>query len=192
MIKKICIASNSPRRRELVKYLGLPFETASVDTDETNHPEDPEKAAVCIAERKALKCLADRGLADGEVIIGADTVVVLDGLILGKPRDREDAFATLKLLSGKSHFVYTGVTLVYRDAEGNERAVEFAEKTLVRFADISAAEINAYLDTGEYADKAGSYAIQGVFSRHIERIEGDYNNVVGFPVARIYAELAKM
>ncbi|MBO4363838.1 MAG: Maf family protein, partial [Clostridia bacterium] len=88
--------------------------------------------------------------------------------------------------------VYTGVTLVYRDAEGAEKAVEFAEKTLVKFADISGAEINAYLDTGEYADKAGSYAIQGVFSRHIERIEGDYNNVVGFPVARIYAELAKM
>ena len=114
--------------------------------------------------------------------------MVLGEKILGKPRDRADAFATLASLSGKTHRVLTGVTLIYLK-NGKKEIKGFFEKTEVTFKSLSEREINGYLDLGEYADKAGSYAIQGVFSAYVESVNGDFNNVVGFPVSRVYNEI---
>ena len=194
---KLILASGSPRRRELIKLLGIPFECISVDADETTCRTNPAEAVVEISEKKARAALAARksqdcsqdGLQPNEVIIGADTVVAYNGEILGKPLDDADAERMLIALSGNTHFVYTGVTLLYYDKAGQISQLSFAEKTEVHFADISIDDIHRYISTGNHRDKAGSYAIQDEFSVHVTGINGDYNNVVGFPVARLYKEL---
>jgi len=186
---KIILASASPRRRELVKLLNCDFLCMTADADETIDIEDPAIAVEMLSDRKASAvkdALPDFENLDGKnVIIGADTVVVCDGEIMGKPKDKDDAFRMLKKLSGKAHSVYTGITLIWND--GSKKS--FAEETKVFVSNLSDREIKDYIKTNECWDKAGSYAIQGFFSIHIEKIEGDYNNVVGFPVARIYNEL---
>lgn len=194
---KLILASGSPRRRELIKLLGMPFECISVDADETTCRTNPAEAVVEISEKKARAALAARksqgcsqdGLQPNEVIIGADTVVAYNGEILGKPLDNTDAERMLIALSGNTHFVYTGVTLLYYGKAGQISQLSFAEKTEVHFADISIDDIRRYISTGNHRDKAGSYAIQDEFSVHVTGINGDYNNVVGFPVARLYKEL---
>lgn len=190
--KKLILASASARRRELIKLLGYPYECISIDTDESTTKASPEEAVKEIASKKARAALAARKITFGEVIIGADTVVVLDGLLLGKPIDDEDAKKTLTALSGKSHHVYTGVSLIYLNKEGCITEQSFAEKTQVHFAPITLPEIEKYILSGNHKDKAGSYAIQDEFAIHIKGINGDYNNVVGFPVSRIYQELKKI
>ena len=185
---KLILASKSPRRRELIKLLNIPFECISADTDESVSVSSPELAVCEISRKKAEAAAAKRGVFEDEVVIGSDTVVVLGEKILGKPRDRADAFATLAALSGKTHRVLTGVTLIYLK-NGKKEVKSFFERTEVTFKSLSEREINGYLDLGEYADKAGSYAIQGVFSAYIESVNGDFNNVVGFPVSRVYNEL---
>lgn len=190
---KLILASCSPRRRELIKLLGLPYECVSVDTDEHTDAKEPDAAVCEISAQKAEAVLSERGLGANEVIIGADTVVVYGSRILGKPSDEEDARRTLHLLSGNTHSVYTGITLIYRRKEdGQITRKSFAEETEVHFLPLSDSEISEYLASGEYTDKAGSYAIQGVFSVHISGISGDYNNVVGFPVSRLYSELRRL
>ena len=190
---KLILASCSPRRRELIKLLGFPYECVSVDTDEHAAAKEPGAAVCEISAQKAEAVFSEMGLGAGEVIIGADTVVVYGNRILGKPADEEDARQTLRLLSGQTHSVYTGITLIYRsEKDGQIMRKSFAEETEVHFLPLSDSEINAYLATGEYTDKAGSYAIQGVFSVHISGISGDYNNVVGFPVSRLYTELRSL
>ena len=182
---------------ELIKLLGMPFECISVDADETTCRTNPAEAVAEISEKKARAALAARksqdcsqdGLQPNEVIIGADTVVAYNGEILGKPLDDADAERMLIALSGNTHFVYTGVTLLYYDKAGQISQLSFAEKTEVHFADISLEDIHRYISTGNHRDKAGSYAIQDEFSVHVTGINGDYNNVVGFPVARLYKEL---
>lgn len=187
----LILASCSPRRRELINYLGLKHECVSVDADESYNSTKPYDIACEISEKKAEACLEKMGIRDGQVIIGSDTTVVLGSKIYGKPKNREDGFSMLYELSGKAHSVYTGVTFIYKKDGVISKRV-FAEETKVRFSDISIDEINDYLDVGEYKDKAGSYAIQGIFSKYIMGIDGDYNNVVGFPVSRIFDELKKI
>jgi len=184
MIKKLRLASKSPRRRELIKYLGYEFECVSADTEEIAHSLSPNEAACEISREKAVASLESMPLGEGEVIIGADTTVVIGATTLGKPTDRNDAFRMISMLSGKCHSVFTGVTLIY--LENKKPTIKsFAVETKVYVDNLTDKDINEYLDIDEYRDKAGSYAIQGPFSKHIEKIEGDYNNVVGFPVEAV-------
>lgn len=184
---KLILASQSPRRRQLIAEFGLPFECITTCADEKTTETDPEKVAMDISRQKAEWACENMQLNDNEVVIGADTIVVFNGKILGKPKSDDDARRMLKMLSGNTHSVYTGVTIIWKGAA----ATSFAEKTDVTFAAITDGELEAYIKTGDHKDKAGSYGIQGPFSLHIPAICGDYNNVVGFPIARIYNELKK-
>ncbi len=180
---KLVLASKSPRRSEILKNAGIDFTVRVADADETI-PDGtmPQDAVVFLAARKALA--VDR-TAD-EVVLGADTIVVLDGKILGKPKDRADAYNMIKGLSGRVHSVFTGVCAV-----GNGMSVSFAEETKVEFYPLSEEEINDYIDTDEPYDKAGAYGIQGIASKFIRGIEGDYFNVVGLPVSNVYKKIIK-
>ncbi len=187
-MKKIILASASPRRRELLAQIGIPFEVLTSDADESIEDMEPEEACRELAKRKAkavLKHLKACGRGDEDLlIIGADTIVVQDKEILGKPADPADAARMLRLLSGREHEVLTGVYVI--DTAGGSFA--FSEKTDVYVADLTEADIAFYLSTGEPFDKAGSYGIQGMFARYIEKIDGDYNNVVGLPVGRLWRD----
>ena len=180
---KLVLASKSPRRSEILKNAGIDFVVRVADADETI-PDGtrPEDAVVFLAARKALA--VER--ADDETVLGADTVVVLDDKILGKPKDREDAYNMIKSLSGRVHSVFTGVCAV-----GNGASLTFAEETRVEFYPLTDEEINEYLDTDEPYDKAGAYGIQGLASKFIRGIEGDYFNVVGLPVSSVYKKIIK-
>ena len=185
---KIILASNSPRRKKILTDLGLDFEVLH-----SNYEEKLETNIFSydliedLATQKA--CDVVRRVGNDEIVLGADTVVVFDGKLLGKPYDDTDAENMLRMLSGQTHYVYTGVALIYYDFNNKIVELSFAEKTEVHFAEISLDDIKKYIATGNHRDKAGSYAIQDEFSVHINGINGDYNNVVGFPVARIYKEL---
>lgn len=180
---KLVLASKSPRRSEILKNAGIDFVVRVADADETiPDGTKPEDAVVFLAARKALA--VER--ADDETVLGADTVVVLDDKILGKPKDREDAYNMIKSLSGRVHSVFTGVCAV-----GNTASLTFAEETRVEFYPLTDDEINEYLDTDEPYDKAGAYGIQGFASKFIRGIEGDYFNVVGLPVSSVYKKIIK-
>ncbi len=184
----LVLASASPRRRELLAQAGFPFEVESRPVDETRQPgEAPEiyvqrlaveKAEAVFRARKEMTVAHDPSL----LVLGADTVVVCAEEVLGKPADDEDAFRMLRLLSGRTHRVLTGVCLI--STAGVETAVE---STLVTMRPVSDEEIQAYIATGGPRDKAGAYAIQGQAGRWIPRIEGCYFNVVGLPLARVSA-----
>jgi septum formation protein len=180
----LVLASASPRRQELLRNAGIAFEVQPADV-----PEDPlpREAAKDCAERLARdKALAVAHHRPNDCVLGADTVVVIDGQILGKPADSADAERMLRLLSGREHQVITGVCLVI-DGESFVNS----EITIVTVKEITDQEIADYIATGEPMDKAGAYAIQGVASRWIPRIEGDYSNVVGLPVALVFRMLQK-
>lgn len=175
----IVLASQSPRRAALLTAAGYTFEALPSDVDETALPgETPEAHVARLAEVKARAGLARR---PGAVVLGADTVVVLDGRILGKPADEDEARRVLGELSGRAHDVLTGVAVA--DGSGIRDAVA---RTRVWFAELSAAEVAAYVASGEHRDKAGAYGIQGRASCFVERIDGSYSNVVGLPVAVVY------
>ena len=179
---KLILASGSPRRRELLEMTGLRFEVVTRDTDETvEEGLDPAVTALELAARKAL-AVSELPRCRGCVVIGADTVVSVDGKPFGKPRDAEDAFRMLSALSDRTHTVYTGVAIVNSDLSLDQ----FVESTEVHFFPLSEKQIRDYLATGEYADKAGGYAIQGLFGKHIKGIKGDYYNRVGFPLNAFY------
>lgn len=190
----VILASGSPRRKELLGMIFDEFRVILSDCEELVTSTRPEEVTKELSRQKA-EAVAAAGEAGGvadAIIIGADTVVSAGGEILGKPKDRADAFAMLKLLSGASHQVITGVTLLRMGAAGEiVWQKSFAETTTVRVAELTDEEIDRYLDTDEPYDKAGAYGIQGMFGRHISGIEGDYNNVVGLPVHRLYMELKK-
>lgn len=175
-MKKIILASASPRRKELLTTAGVEFEVLVSDADETV-PDGtlPADAAMLTAEKKALAVAEKCGDA---LVIGADTIVVLDGRILGKPKDEADAEDMLRFLSGKEHKVITGVCLT-----DGVKTKKFAQVSKVRFYDLTDEEIAAYIATKEPMDKAGSYGIQGKGCVLVESIEGDYFNIVGLPVA---------
>jgi septum formation protein len=180
-VKQIVLASASPRRSELLNTLGVDFVVEPSHVVEKPFAEEaPPDYIMRIARAKAVEVAGRR--ADG-LVVGADTVVVLDGKILGKPSDEQDARRMLRLLSGKWHAVMTGVALY--DLESGKEAVDYA-KTLVRFAQLSDAEIDWYVGTGEPMDKAGSYGIQGLASIFVDEIAGNYHNVVGLPIPLVY------
>ena len=186
-MKKIILASGSPRRRELLAQIGVPFEVCVSKAPETTSRTKPEEVVKELSYEKA-KAVYNDGHAD-DVVIGADTVVYMDETILGKPSDKKECKAMLKSISGRSHKVYTGVTVLWREPSGGMHVLSFSVETKVRIYSLTDAEIDEYIATGEPMDKAGAYGIQGAFAKHIESIEGDYYNVVGLPVARLYREL---
>jgi len=182
---KQILASASPRRAEILRDAGIAFTVMSSAVDETPIPgESPNDHVHRLASAKA-ELVAARSVGPA-IVIGADTVVVLDGQIIGKPRSVEDARRTLELLSGRTHSVVTGVMLI-RLPDAERRG--FVETTQVQFSAISPEEILRYLATDEPYDKAGAYAIQGRAGRYIPRIEGCYFNVVGMPLASLWQEL---
>jgi septum formation protein len=186
----LVLASASPRRQELLRNAGIAFRAQAADVDET--PLAGEVARD-YAERLAReKALAVWRLRPEDVVLGADTIVVVDEMILGKPADAEDAVRMLRLLSGRVHCVITGVCVVEAVARGQLPVASLriaSETTLVTMNELSEDEIREYVATGEPMDKAGAYAIQSRASRWIPRIEGDYSNVVGLPVALVSAML---
>lgn len=181
-MKKIILASGSPRRRELLEQIGVKFEIHKAEGEEKITSSIPEEAVKELSLQKAKEV---SGKYDGDVIIGADTVVAVDGQILGKPADRADAVRMLRLLQGKEHQVITGVTVILKESG---KTVNFAEVTKVHVFPMTEEQIEQYIETGEPMDKAGAYGIQGKFAVYVSGIEGDYNNVVGLPVGRLYQE----
>lgn len=182
--KKIVLASQSPRRRELIQLIhpDVQFLTAKVDETVPDYLK-PEQVVQVLAEKKArtveeLLLPADQ---DDSYVIGCDTIVSLDGKIYGKPKDKEDAKRMLRELSGKTHQVYTGVSVLY----DHGKEVNFAEKTDVTFKDLDDDMIERYIETGEPMDKAGAYGIQGEGGKLVESFEGDYDNVIGLPVEKL-------
>lgn len=199
---KIILASASPRRRELLKQIGLDFEVIVSQTEEKIAQTDAALVVEELSAQKAGEVLSRLAAVPGEaheagrkaeetpedvLVIGADTVVSAGGQILGKPGSRKEAAEMLSKLSGNTHEVCTGVTLLYR-AGGGVQKKTFHETTRVTFYPMSGQEISEYVSTCDCMDKAGAYGIQGFCARYIKGIEGDYNNVVGLPVGRIYQE----
>ena len=187
----IILASKSPRRKELLENIGIKPLIIVSDADENIDESNPEELVKKLSHIKAQavydKIKADKtiGLHEDDYILGADTIVYANGKVLGKPKDKDDARAMIKTLSGSVHSVYTGFTLI--DSEGN--TVSKAVETKVYVYEMSDSEIEDYISTDEPYDKAGAYGIQGLFGKYVEKIEGDYNNVVGLPVSAIYYTL---
>jgi septum formation protein len=182
---RLVLASASPRRADLLRAAGIPFEIFPVTVDERFCPgERPEDAVARLAEAKATAAAAAHPDA---IVLGADTTVVISGEALGKPADDQDARRMLELLSGRTHEVLTGMCL-----QGHGRRLRHVEPSRVRMAMLGDAEIGWYIATGEPADKAGAYAVQGLASRFIEGIDGSYSNVVGLPVSRVYQLLKEL
>ena len=190
-MRRIILASASPRRRELLERAGVKFEVIPASGDENRTSDDPKEAVAQLARDKAVSVKATvEDAEEGTVIIGSDTVVVFQNMILGKPHDQEDAVNTLKKLQGNTHQVYTGVSVLEKK-NGQWQEHTFYESTDVTFYPVSDGEIREYVATGEPMDKAGSYGIQGIFGIYVRGICGDYNNVVGLPVARLFYEMKK-
>jgi len=188
----LVLASASPRRQEILRNAGIPFTVQAADIDETPLKNElPRECAERLAREKALAVWRIR---PRDLVLGADTIVVVDGAILGKPVDTDDAVRMLRSLSGRVHQVITGACVVgagggsRSDASKPETRIA-SETTLVTMNELLDAEIRRYVATGEPMDKAGAYAIQGIASRWIPRIEGDYSNVVGLPMALVYRML---
>jgi septum formation protein len=180
----LVLASASPRRQELLRSANIPFEVQPADIDEDPLPNEPAKACAERLAREKAQAIAQK--RSNDAVLGADTVVVIDNQILNKPVDAADAVRMLRLLSGRTHQVITGVCLIVHGP-----CEVASETTSVTMSEISEEEIAAYVVTGEPMDKAGAYAIQGRASCWIPRIEGDYSNVVGLPVARVYRMLQR-
>ena len=189
MEKQLILASASPRRRELLQKMSVPFRVEVSDAEE-HVPEgiSAEETAEYLSGLKA-DAVFQKHLSEAVIVIGSDTVVVLDGIIFGKPADQEDAFRMLKKLSGNTHVVYTGVTILSSDGNGSTKKQSFTSATKVRFYELSDEDIRAYIESGEPMDKAGAYGIQGQGVFFVEKIDGDYNTVVGFPLAEIARRL---
>ncbi len=188
-MQKIILASGSPRRRELLATAGIPFAVRTSEVDETTSLKDPEEVVKELSCRKCMDVLEQE--PPGTIVLGADTIVAMDGVILGKPENEADAKRMLQELQGRTHDVYTGVTIAERRAQFVAQKECFAVRTEVKIGPLSDEEIESYIATGEPMDKAGAYGIQGVFSRHVEQITGDYFNVVGLPVHMVYEVLKK-
>jgi septum formation protein len=184
-MQNLILASSSPRRKELLENLRLTFTISSSEVDESFDPTlSPEDVVMDLAERKAQVIFKENPAA---FVIGSDTIVVVDGQVLGKPTDEADARGMLKKLSGKKHEVYTGVSIL--SPTGTSR---FFERTEVWFWELTDVEINFYVQSGEPLDKAGAYGIQQLGSMLVKKINGDYFAVMGLPVARTYRELKRL
>jgi septum formation protein len=188
---KLILASASARRAEILRAAGVPFEALSMDVDESRRAGETVEAMVLrLAEAKARTVVASlKSPNETTLVVGADTVVDLDGEVLGKPGSARVAAEMLRKLSGRTHRVVTGLSVIR--VPGGEERLEL-ETTQVRFAPLTAEEIDRYAATDEPLDKAGAYAIQGIAGRYVERIEGCYFNVVGLPIARLYRILKEL
>ncbi len=190
---KLYLASASPRRKELLRQVGLSFKVVPSTVEEKITKKEPDGVVEELAYQKAVD-VCGRLAAEGKedfIVIGADTVVSAWGKILGKPADKEDAKRMLKELQGGSHQVYTGVTLAWKYKDMAPMYAAFSECTDVTMYSMTDEEIQRYVDSGEPLDKAGAYAIQGLCAAYIQGICGDYNNVVGLPVGRLCQELKR-
>lgn len=190
----VILASGSPRRKELLTQAGIEFSIITSDADETPTKTVPEEIVMELSKRKA-EDVYDKVIKEGvfkteedNFIIAADTLVFFGQDRMGKPKDKADAVRMLRELSDNVHDVITGVTILH-PVDGELRTASFFEKTKVSVYKLSDEEIEAYVATGEPMDKAGAYAIQGYFGKYIKKIEGEYANVVGLPIARVYHEL---
>lgn len=188
--KKIILASASPRRRELMAQAGYEFEIQVSHKEEVYVSTQPDEIVKELALLKA-KDIAMQNARKDLIIIGADTVVAHKGEILGKPQSKEEAFHMIKGFQGDKHQVYTGVAILVYEEDGTETIINHAVKTDVYVNPMSDKEIWDYIESDSVMDKAGSYGIQSGFAIHIEKIEGDYFNVVGLPISYIYEELKK-
>lgn len=190
---KVILASGSPRRKELFERMGIAFSIIKSEEEEIITKTLPEEVVVELARQKA-RAVADRIpesdlFHGGTLIVGADTVVVSEGRILGKPKDEADALSILMSLSGKEHFVYTGVCALFLDERGKiteDKSFSFADETTVTMYPFMEEEALAYIKTGEPMDKAGAYGIQGIGTCLVKEIRGSYENVMGFPIASFF------
>lgn len=199
---QIILASASPRRKELLEQIGIQFDICPAKGEEIITKEIPHEVVEELASQKAKEVagMVKAYEASHEelmtpqdiMVIGADTIVAYENQILGKPKDEADAFRMLSMLAGNTHSVYTGVSIVLLGASGKAGELTFYEKTDVAMRRMEEEEIRRYIATGEPMDKAGAYGIQGKCAIYIDKINGDYNNVVGLPVAAIYRELKKL
>ena len=195
MKKRIILGSASPRRRELLSQIGVEFEVRVSDKEEIYKSSIPEEIVKELSLMKAenvasdlLENIADSSIKD-TVVIGADTIVVLDDEILGKPLDEKDAVHMLTRLQGREHWVYTGVAVLDFGPDGEKTVINYPVGTKVYVNAMTEDEIRVYVATKDPLDKAGAYGIQGRFAAYIDRIDGDYYNVVGLPVSRVYRTL---
>lgn len=184
---KMILASASPRRKELLKKCGLEFDIIPAKGEENITKTIPVEVVMELSLQKAKEIAEQQ--EEGCIVIGADTIVAKGDIIMGKPRDKEDARRMLRMISDDCHQVYTGVTIIRTGKEAE--SLTFAEKTDVFLYPISEKDMENYIESGDPMDKAGAYGIQGDFAIHVKGIEGDYYNVVGLPVGRVYQELKK-
>ena len=185
---ELILASASPRRKELLEKIGLPFTVQPAKGEERITQKSPAAVVMELSRQKAEEIAAAQ---TGEcIILGADTIVARGEEIMGKPKDAADAKRMLKSIADDCHQVYTGVTLIRTGA--HPQSVTFQEKTDVFLYPISDAELDSYIASGDPMDKAGAYGIQGNFAIHVKGIAGDYYNVVGLPIGRVYQELKRM
>ncbi len=205
---RIILASKSPRRKELIEGVGFKTLIIPSDADENIEEKDPAELVKKLSESKAMSvydCIKDKAgknredlagnsndagntdinISENDVVLGADTVVYAGGRILGKPADKDEARDMIQLLAGNVHSVFTGFTLVFSDG----RKITDYSETKVYVYPMNDEEIEDYISTNEPYDKAGAYGIQGIFGRYVEKIDGDYNNVVGLPVSKIFFQL---
>ena len=187
MVYRVILASGSPRRKELLEQIGVSFEIKTSQKEEVMSSTNPEEVVKELSKMKAEDVA--EGILEPAIILGADTVVAHNGRILGKPKDKQDAIQMISSFAGQEHYVYTGVCIIIKEADGSQEIISFAEGTKVTVYPMTEQEILDYVESGECNDKAGSYAIQGLFAPYIKGIEGDYYNIVGFPIAGIYQRL---
>lgn len=197
MKSRLILASGSPRRKELLERLGYDFEVIVSSAEENYTSTKPEEIVKELSYIKARDIWANEtshikssGMCESKtgsdiIVLGADTIVTSNGKVMGKPDSKEDAYKMIDSIQGDIHQVYTGVTIIW----GEDDYISFAEKTDVEVYPMQKDEIEAYIATGEPMDKAGAYGIQGEFGKFIKAIKGDYNNVVGLPLGRVYQEL---
>ena len=187
-MESIILASASPRRKELLSQIGIEYEVIPSNTEEIITSTVPSEIVMELAKQKAEDVVRNIN-QPGKIVLGADTIVAFDNKVMGKPVNEEDAFSMISLLENATHQVYTGVSLSYLKRDGEICSHVFYEKTDVMVYPMTKEEIWSYIDTKDCMDKAGSYGIQGAFASFIKGINGDYNNVVGLPVGRVYQEL---
>ncbi|MDO5519616.1 MAG: Maf family protein [bacterium] len=199
---KVVLASNSPRRKEILSQVGIKFDVVPSAVEEKTVKTNPSEVVLDLSMQKADD--VSYKVKDSAIIIGADTVVCIDKRILGKPQDEADAIRMVRQLQGRSHTVYTGVSVIIKTAETGydryeqsglqrfkKKTIQFYDETTVTLNHMTEKEIEEYVKTGEPMDKAGAYAIQGRFASFVKGINGDYNNVVGFPISKLYQALKR-
>lgn len=188
---ELILASGSPRRKEILEKNGIKFVVKKAEGQEYSEATDPAQYCMELSAQKATEIYEKEGTDFNGFILGADTIVVLDDKILGKPDSEADAFNMLKSLNGRSHSVFTGATII-RGQDGHMVLKSFNEETKVFIKSMSDQEIKEYIATKECMDKAGAYAIQGIFSKYIDKYEGDYDNVVGLCINKVLEQLDEL